>query len=418
VLSSPGVLANKSGVWCFRATYTPTGTIYTGSSDNTHGECVTVNKAPTTTVTTPSDGSGVALVSPVPLGTVLFDKAVVTGVAAGGNPTGTVDFFLCDPTQVTGPVGAEVCAAGTGTALAGNPRTLSPDAGSDPPTSSVLSSPGIAANKAGVWCFRATYTPTGTTYTGSSDNSHGECVTVDKAPTTTVTTPSVSGAVPVNTLVNDHAVVTGSNADGFPTGMITFFICNPFEVTGGPGSEVCATGGTQVGLPQDATPILGSSPPQTEATSADITANAVGVWCFRAEYVPGGANGGNYLPSSDATHGECFLVGDSTAAASEQNWLPNDSATITSTGDTNLDGTLSFTLYSGDNCGETSGSILIPAEVFTLTNADSPATRNTTNGSFKVTASATVSWKVVFTSSNPNVTGSSRCEVTSLVITN
>jgi hypothetical protein len=350
----------------------------------------------------------------VALGTSLFDKAVVTGTAVGGSPPGAVNFSICDPSQVTGAAGSEVCALGDGTALSGNPRTLVPGANS---TSSVLSSPGVAGNKAGVWCFNATYVPTGTTYTGSSDATHGECVTVSKAPTTTVTTPSTAGPVAVNALVTDHAVVTGSSADGTPTGTIAFFICNPSQTTGSAGSEVCATGGTALNAPT-ATDVPNSSPPQTEAFSDVVTANVVGTWCFRAEYTPGGANGGNYTASSDARHSECFLVQDTTSGTSAQNWLPNDSATFTSAGGTALNGTLSFTLYSGNDCGATSGSIIIPAETFTLTNAASPVTRATTNASFLVSASTSTSWKVVFTSSDPNVGSSSKCETTSLTITN
>lgn len=402
------------GRYCFKAVWTGDSNYPAGASDYGSGdsECFNVSQLPTTTVTTPSDESGTALVSPVDLGTVLYDKAVVTGATAGGNPPGTVDFFLCDPTEVTGGAGSEVCASG-GTDLSGNPRTLSPIALSSPPASKALSSPGVAANLAGTWCFRAEYTPTGPVYTGSSDATHGECVVVSKAPTTTVTTPSETGPIAVNDQVTDHAVVTGSSGDGTPTGTINFFICSPSQLTGG----VCASGGTAAGS-KTAAAGPGSSPPQSQATSDLITANVVGTWCFRAEYVPGGDNGGNYTGSSDATSGECFTVRDSTSATSAQNWLPNDSATITSLGATALNGTLSFTLYSDDNCGATSGSILIPAETYTLTSAASPVTRSTTNVTYKVSASATVSWYVVFQSSDSNVDGITKCETSTVTIDN
>ena len=54
----------------------------------------------------------------------------------------------------------------------------------------------------------------------------------------------------------------------------------------------------------------------------------------------------------------------------------------------------------------------------TLTNAASPASLTTSNTSFTVTTSTSVSWLVTFTSTNPNVSGSSpHCESTSLTIT-
>ena len=146
----------------------------------------------------------------------------------------------------------------------------------------------------------------------------------------------------------------------------------------------------------------------------------VGTWCFRAEFSPSGSNAGNYLESSDARHSECFVVKDSTSTTTEQTWLPNDSATVTSAGDTDLNGTLSFTLHSGGDC---SGAILRDAEEFTFTDEPSPADRSTTNGSdaldnVTVDADATVSWKVVFDSTSDLVADSEHCETTTLDITN
>ena len=82
-------------------------------------------------------------------------------------------------------------------------------------------------------------------------------------------------------------------------------------------------------------------------------------------------------------------------SATAQDWLPNDTATIT--GDTNLNGTLTFQLYTGDNCGATSGAAVSGQFYsFTLTNAPSPAVRSTTNTTFKVTAAneGAYSWLV------------------------
>jgi hypothetical protein len=417
------------GRYCFRAVW-PGDTNYPGSTHVGTGqsECFIVRVVATTTVTTPSNGLGLPLSSPVELGAILFDNAVVTGSDAVGSPPGSVDFFICDPTQVTGAAGAEVCAAGNGTELSGNPRTLEADLGSSPPTSSVLSSPGVTADKAGVWCFRAVYTPTGSTYTGSDDATHGECVTVAKAQTTTVTTPrdgagNAVSEIPVGGSVFDEAVVTGVAAGGTPTGTVDFFICDPSQVQGAAGSETCATGGDALaGNSRTLSPDAGSDPPSASVTSSPaVVVDEVGTWCFRAVFSPGGSNEGNYLGSSDASHSECFVVNDSTSTSSEQVWLPNDSATVESDGGTALNGTLSFTLYEGDNCGATSGSILRAAEQFPLTDAASEVTRETTNGTnntVTVSETSTVSWKVVFDSSDPLVGDSEHCEITSLTITN
>jgi hypothetical protein len=101
--------------------------------------------------------------------------------------------------------------------------------------------------------------------------------------------------------------------------------------------------------------------------------------------------------------------------------LPNDTGTITAAGGAALNGTLSIQLYTGDNCGATSGSA-VNGQLYqkTLANATTTGERSltTSNSSFTVTASTSVSWKVTFNSTDSNVSGSSHCESTSLTITN
>jgi len=99
--------------------------------------------------------------------------------------------------------------------------------------------------------------------------------------------------------------------------------------------------------------------------------------------------------------------------------LPNDVATVESKNGAPLNGTLSVQLYTGDNCGVSSGSA-VSGQLYTktLTGASSPASLTTTNTSFTVTSSTSVSWKVAFASSDSNVASSSHCEVTGLTITN
>jgi hypothetical protein len=230
------------------------------------------------------------------------------------------------------------------------------------------------------------------------------------------TAPSVGagGVVLPGTSVTDIATVQGAGVANppTPTGDVTFFLCGPIA------SGTCASGGTQVGNP---VALADSSPPAGEATAISAAVNtaesplAPGRYCFRAEW-PGDINytNGPYVHSG-TDNSECFVVQDVTSATSAQDWLPNDSATITSAGGTALNGTLSFTLYSSANC---TGTILIPAETFTLTNAASPVARSTTNSTFKVTASTTVSWGVVFSSSDPHVVGTTKCETTTLTINN
>jgi hypothetical protein len=372
-----------------------------------------VRTIPTTTVTTPSDSSGTAITDPtgagVPLGTSLYDLAVVTGTTIGGTPTGAVNFFVCNPNQLT----SGACAANTGNAVSGNPKALSAVANSNPPKASAVSG-AVVANIAGLWCFRANYVPSGTTYNPSNDTgSTTECVKVNPDKTTTVTTPQVSGSpisgnVAVNTSVTDHAVVTGTAAGGSPTGTVDFYICNPTEVATNGGT--CSTGGTATPAQPGKTLTSGANNTAT-ADSDAVVANVVGTWCFRAEYK---STTDNYTNSSDSRVSECFTVSDTTGATSAQTWLPNDSATITSVGGTALKGSIAFTLYDSADC---TGTVLRATETVPVDQA-SPATKSTSNTTVSVSDSKTVSWKVVFTSDNSLLAGSSHCEKTQLVITN
>jgi hypothetical protein len=276
---------------------------------------------------------------------------------------------------------------------------------------------------AGRYCFRAewpgdTNYPTPLKEFGGSAGTN-ECFTVRTIPTTTTTTPSPGsgGTTTFGSQVTDHAIVQATlSGDGTPTGTVTFFICDPTQTVAG----ACPDGqGTQVGSPVATQAIAGSSPPASSADSAAVTANKTGTWCFRGVYTPGPPNGSNYTGSEDASSSECFTVTDTTASTSAQDWLPNDTATFTSANGAPLNGTLSAQLYTGDNCGQTSGSA-VSGQLYskTLSGTGSSATLTTSNNSFKVTVSSAVSWLVTFTSSDPNVQGSSHCESTSLTINN
>jgi hypothetical protein len=412
-----------AGRYCWKAVYTaPENSGFLGDSDVSTGECFVVNPVTPTLSTDAGDG--------VVLGNAVTDVATLGGTAP--KPTANV-------IETSAPNPATRTAAG-GTItfqLWGPPATLNP-CGTKAYDSSTVTPP-QDATVSGNGNYTASFTPTSAgdyhwvaKYSGDSPNTlekthnaactdTNEDVTVGPASTTTLTTPrsgttAITAPVAVNTVVNDHALVTGTAAGGSPTGTVNFFICNPSQVTGAAGAEVCASpDGTAVsGNPKALTSGANNT---ASAVSGNVTANVVGVWCFRAVYVSDTAN---YTGSSDATHGECFTVKDSTGATSAQNWLPNDTATISATGGTALNGTLSFTLYSGDNCGATAGGILRAAETFTLTNATTLAerTKTTTNTTVKVLSSTNVSWLVEFTSSDPLVGSSSHCEKTSLTITN
>jgi len=372
--------------------------------------CTYVNQQNTATITTQVSNAG-----PVDPSTPVHDTATVTGNQAADTPSGTVTFFLCGP--IPGTSGS--CSSG-GTNI--GTGTLSGSGATATATSPDVNASGSALTP-GLYCFRAEWPgdnnyPTPLTEFGGSGGTN-ECFVVQPIPTTTTTTPSVgSGATTTfGSSVTDHAVVQAvRTGDGTPTGTVTFFICNPTQTIGG----ACpAPNGTQVGNPVTTQAVGGSTPPAASADSGAVTANMTGTWCFRAVYSPGGANGSNYTGSSDASTGECFTVTDTTASASAQDWLPNDTATVASANGAPLNGTLSAQLFTGDNCGATSGSA-VSGQLYSaqLSGTGSAATLTTNNTTFKVTTSTSVSWQIVFNSTDLNVASSSHCEVTTLTITN
>jgi len=255
--------------------------------------------------------------------------------------------------------------------------------------------------------------------------------TLDTQASETVTSPVLPGHA-----VTDRATITvsGGTNPPDPTGNVTFFLCGPIA-TGDCGTS----GGTQVGTTgvtlsnAQCSPV---SPNDTDGKRCAISLSvndsaqtgfprgplAPGRYCFRATW-PGDTTYPGALNTTNATT-ECFAVKDTSSLSTHQIWLPNDKATVTSTGGSALNGTVSFTLYSGDNCGATSGTKLYPtasaSEDFALTNAASGTVVGpTTNTSVTVEADATVSWKVTFTSSDPGVDSpaSATCEVSTLDLT-
>jgi hypothetical protein len=115
--------------------------------------------------------------------------------------------------------------------------------------------------------------------------------------TTTTTTPTASSIV-LGQSNTDTATVAG-NANGGPTGTVTFSLCGPTATPKAP--TPCKGATDQVGSPVDLVPGAGDT---ATATSASFTPDAPGYWCFDNTY----SGDANYAPSSDDTTDECFDV--------------------------------------------------------------------------------------------------------------
>jgi hypothetical protein len=224
-------------------------------------------------------------------------------------------------------------------------------------------------------------------------------------------------------------VITGTGAsnppfpgDGTNDHDVVFSICGPIA-TGVCDDSDAAHTDAQFGATKQLAPTAtqGVSTATSDAVNTAADPLDPGRYCFVGSW----AGDSNYPEgASDNSSRECFTVTDTTSMTTAQDWLPNDSATITSAGGTALNGTLAFTLHTGSDC---TGALLYTndgdpntagIQPITLTNAASPATRSTSNTTFKVLATATVSWKAVFTSSDANVGGSEHCQTTTLTINN
>jgi hypothetical protein len=226
--------------------------------------------------------------------------------------------------------------------------------------------------------------------------------------------------------VTDKATITITGADtpDDPTGDVTFFLCGPIAA----GAD-CASGGTNIGIGALANQpngtltdgiAIATSPEVNTPTS--VTGNLVsGHYCFRAEW-PGDSNYDGTSHTNATT--ECFDVADTSSGSTAQRWLPNDSATFSSAGGSNLAGSVQFTMYASANC---TGTVLFQ-ETRTLAGGTSSATVSTTNGDgdttgldadkvFTVTDSpVTISWSAVFTSTNSVGGSTAPCETSSLTI--
>jgi hypothetical protein len=114
-------------------------------------------------------------------------------------------------------------------------------------------------------------------------------------PTPTITTQVSSSAINLNQTVTDTATLVGPGTNpAAVTGTVNFFVCGPSG-----SNPACTTGGSQVG---SGVTIAGG-----QATSSAYSPQAVGNYCFRAEYTPAAT-----APYSPQNHTnlttECFAV--------------------------------------------------------------------------------------------------------------
>jgi len=360
------------GWYCFAGVYSPgAGVNFSGSTDDSSGECFHVTAAPTTTTTT---ASGDVTLSPTGSAT---DSATVA--SSGGVPFAsgdTVQFYECKVSSSVGQVGPcpNIVANKDGAAVA--------ISGTPPQT---VASPPVTPTSVGSYCFSAVFNGDGndTNYGTSSDNISGdgvaaECFNVNPAHTTTTTTTSGDVTLSPTGSATDSATVASSGGVPFASGdTVQFYECKVSSSTGvvGPCAATLAN-------KDGAAVSISGTPPQT-VTSPPVTPTSVGSYCFSAVF-NGDGNDTNYSSSSDNTTGngvaaECFNVSPAsttttTTTSGDVTLSPTgsatDSATVASSG--------GVPFASGDTvqfyeCKVSSSTGVVGACAATLANKDGAA---------------------------------------------
>ena len=360
------------------------------------GECTS------TTVTTPSV-TGSAEIEADGTNTVT-DSALIT-VDGVDTFSGKVDFFLC------GPFASDSQTLCTEGGVPAGTQTITDAAGS-----STKVSDNMTVTSVGRYCWRADFTPeAGSGVPPSSDSRSSECFLITPK-TATVVTQAGTTPVDLGQAVTDVATLTGTaNAKG----------------SGGPdgstdGSINPGTAGAKAGISitftlvkNDCTTLAtgtGTNPQQVAVSGDNIaygpvsfTPDAPGTYHWKVTYTSNTPNtiGDTHNDMCGDTNERVVVRQIPTEIKTRQDWIPNDTATITSTvGNLAAGGNAVFTLYESANCTGTvryNQTVSVPggasfAEVST-SNTGSGA------GMFKITtlypdgtsSKGAFSWKVVYT---------------------
>ena len=278
------------GWYCFLDTYSG-DSHYTSATDNSVStECLDVTSTPPAKVT-PSFSTAVSPPT-VAYGQNAVDNATVTGTTTDGAPTGYVTFTACGPSA-----SATACTS----------PNLGPATGSLSPVSATSSTASVTLDPTGPgwYCFLDTYSGD-SHYTSATDNSVStECLDVTSTPPVKVT-PGFSTALSPPTVVYgqnavDIATVTGTTADGAPTGYVTFSACGPTA------SATACTSPNLGPVSVELSPVSATS----STASVTIDPGGPGWYCFLDTY----SGDGNYTSATDnSVSTECLDVTGTSAS--------------------------------------------------------------------------------------------------------
>jgi hypothetical protein len=274
-----GFASNVVGTWHWLAVYSG-DTNNNGANSGCTTEPVVVSQQSPALTTTAAPSSVIIG------GSSLNDTAHLTG---GASPTGTITFYLFDPSQT--------CSA-TPSASAFH-QVVTVDGDADYSTTG-----GFASNVVGTWHWLAVYSGD-TDNAGTDSGCTTEPVTVTAADPQFGTQQSGStsgpGSITLGGTVTDKATVSGNSVAGKPSGSVSFTVCAT-----GSSPAVCPNG-SAVG----SAVALSASGDVGTATSATYKPTATGTYCFAAVFTP--AADSLYAVANDNMSGtvqtdECFVV--------------------------------------------------------------------------------------------------------------
>jgi hypothetical protein len=362
------------GNYCWRAEFVSSTPGVPPAKDAAASECFTVVPVvPAITTDASADSPGVSI------GTPINDIATLSGAAsqpanpvinktgtAGAAAGGSITFRLYGPADTS-------C---TGTPVYSNTVTVTGNGN--------YNSGNYTPTAAGTYRWIASYT-------GNSPNTSGpvagacgdtnEVSVVKPNPTSIITVATGAAGLPLGSSISDTATLSGATATA--GGTIIFKAYGPDDATCS-GAAVFTSAAIAVNGP-------GNYP------SGSFTPNAAGTYRWTVAY-SGDAN-------NDASSGACNAANESSLitsirVATSQFFYPNDTATITAVGGSNLQGTVRFRVFTNSGCSGTpvydSGALSATTAAGVLTKTVSTA--NITNS---VAGNVTVYWLVEFDSTNP-----------------
>ena len=351
---------------------------------------IPIGNCTSTTVTTPKLGDGTTNVpadgtSITTAGVVQVKDSAVVDIQGGtATPAGSVSFHLC---KVNSP---GLCGSG-GTDIGST--NLS---GTAYPVTVV--SPTAYVTSAGRYCWRAEFSgDSANNISGSSDSTANECFTVN--PVTPALSTTAGPDVALGNPVTDTASLTGTAPK--PTANIIETVApNPATRTPASGTITFTLFGPATGscgplVATRTTPVSGNG----TYGPVSATPTLAGDYHWKASYDGDSPNTNSASHNANCTEtGEDVTV--NTVASSfttAQNWLPNDSATVSAPAGGNLAGTVKFKLFDNATCA---GGAPIYSEDKAVSGPSSQ-TVATSNTLVKATATNNYSWSVEYDSTNP-----------------